>query len=165
LSSLWKLLTCTRDIHKCCYDAIEGHDRGVALTIMSYTAVPQTRYFRVSCSAWPKSWYLSTARQFHPTRMSFCPTPGSQGSKWHYKPCDSKCHSGEWGSKWELNHPIVGLVPRGAAMDRAIRLVWCPWLFKILPHYLKNVVDDLIMLYERGITVTSPEHPNGGISG
>jgi hypothetical protein len=34
-----------------------------------------------------------------------------------------------------------------------------------LQNYLKDIVDDLIMLYERGITVTSPEHPNGGISG
>jgi hypothetical protein len=34
-------------------------------------------------------------------------TPEAQGSKYHYKTGDSKCHSRACGSKCELNHSIV----------------------------------------------------------
>lgn len=33
-----------------------------------------------------------------------------------------------------------------------------------LQNYLKIVVDDLVELYERGIIVKTPEHPNGKLT-
>lgn len=30
-----------------------------------------------------------------------------------------------------------------------------------LQHHLKLIVDDLILLYENGIRIETPEHPNG----
>jgi hypothetical protein len=30
-----------------------------------------------------------------------------------------------------------------------------------LQHYLKIIIDDLVQLYEHGITVKTSEHPNG----
>ena len=32
-----------------------------------------------------------------------------------------------------------------------------------LQHPLKVIVDDLILLYERGIVITTPEYPNGTV--
>ena len=32
---------------------------------------------------------------------------------------------------------------------------------KQIQHYLKIIVDDLLMLYEKGIVVVTPLHPNG----